>query len=654
MSAQSLFPNLFSPFRIGPVTTPNRIVFTGHDTCLPEDGTVNDALVAYLEKRARHGTGLIVLQVSGVHDTARYTSHLLMANDDACIPGYRRLAQACQQHGSVLFAQLFHPGREIMESADGLKPIAYSASGVPQERFHVMPRALSRSMIREIVASFATAAGRMRDAGIQGVEILASHGYLPAQFLNPLVNQREDEYGGSFAGRVRFLEEVINAIHDEVGDTLAVGLRLSCDERDEQGMGEEVAIDTLRHLENRLDYASIVAGTSASLGGSVHIVPPMSYESAYLRQEALSLRGGLSLPIILTGRINQPHEAEDVIRSGAADLCGMTRALICDPEMPSKARHNDADGIRACIACNQACIGHFHRGLPISCIQYPESGRELLYDEIRPAATPRRIAVMGGGPAGMKAAVTAARRGHQVTLFEADTVLGGQARLAQLLPQRSEFGGLITNLVEELKREGIEVTTRHRTSPEALLEDGYEHVLVATGARPYSPPLEQLGDLPVSTAIELLSGPSLPGGHVVVYDTQGDWVGVGVAEMLARQGARVTLAVNGLHVAETLQSYVRDSTAARLHDLGIKVMTYARVFGIDDDTVYLYHTGGGEPMVLEGVDHLVLACGSTPTVSLEDEESWASLPITLIGDCLAPRTAEEAVFDGLKAGLAIP
>lgn len=653
MSTQSLFPTLFSPFRIGQHTIPNRIVFTGHDTCLPEDGTVNEALVAYLEKRARHGTGLIVLQVSGVHETARYTSHLLMANDDACIPGYRRLAEACQRHDSVLFAQLFHPGREIMESADGLKPVAYSASGVPQERFHVMPRALSGHMIEEIITSFGAAARRMHQAGVQGVEILASHGYLPAQFLNPKINSRSDDYGGSFANRVRFLDEIVDEIRRQAGDELAIGLRISCDERDEDGMTQEIAIETLKHLQNKLDYASVVAGTSASLGGSVHIVPPMSYKNAYLKDEALALRAGLSLPLILAGRINQPHEAETVIRSGAADLCGMTRALICDPAMPSKAMDNDADGIRACIGCNQACIGHFHRGLPVSCIQYPESGRELRYDEIHKAEQAKRVAVIGGGPAGMKAAVIAAARGHRVTLFEANSRLGGQANLAQLLPHRAEFGGLVTNLQEELKRSQVEVLTQQNVAPKELLEAGYEQVMIATGAKPYTPPLERMGDLPVSQAVELLNAKNLPGGHVLVYDSQGDWVGVGVAEMLAKAGARVTLAVNGLHVGESLQSYIRDSTAARLHDLGIQVKTYARAFGVDDDTVYFYHTGGGGPMVINDVDHLVLACGSVPAVSHEDEDRWQDLPVTLIGDCLAPRTAEEAVFDGLKAAVAI-
>lgn len=653
MSKGQLFPNLFSPFKIGKQTIPNRIVFTGHDTCLPEDGLVNDALIAYLEKRARYGAGLIVLQVSGVHETARYTSQLLMANQDDCIPGYRRLAEACQRHGSVVFAQLFHPGREIMESADGLKPVAYSASNTPQERFSVMPRELSKTMIRELVIGFGEAARRMQEAGIQGVEILASHGYLPAQFINSRVNARKDEYGGSFENRIRFLKEIIDEVRLQTNNELVVGLRISCDEKDENGIDKEDAIEVLKYLENELDYASIVAGTSSSLGGAVHIVPPMAFKSAYLQQETDSLRAKLSLPIILTGRINQPQEAEEIIRSGVADLCGMTRALICDPLMPHKAINNDADGIRACIGCNQACIGRFHRGLPISCIQYPESGRELSYNVIGKSTKSRRVAVVGGGPAGMKAALIANERGHNVSLYEAETRLGGQVNKAQLLPHRAEFGGLVTNLKEELSRSTVTVLMQKKVTPEQLLTEGYDHVLMATGSIPYSPPLERMGGLSVSQAVDLLSMATLPGGHVVIYDSQGDWVGVGIAEMLAKSGARVTLAVNGIYVGESLQSYVRDSTAARLHNLGVQIKTYSRAFGVDDDSVYFHHTAGGEPMIVDDVDHLVLSCGRVPNVSSDDEERWKDLPVTFIGDCLAPRTAEEAVYEGLKYAINI-
>src|SRR5690625_2624165 len=644
----ALFPHLFSPIKIGPHVVANRIVSTGHDTCLPTDGTVNEALIAYQEKRARNGVGLIVIQVSGAHKTAHYTPVLLMADKDSCIDGYRRLVERCEPHGTTIFAQIFHPGREIMESADGLKPVSYSASEIPQERFHVMPRALSEAMIEEIIDGYAQTARRMYAAGIDGVEVVASHGYLPAQFLDANLNERQDRYGGSFENRIRFLEEVLDRIRTTVPEGLAVGLRVSIDERVEGGPDAQACLRAMQHLESRLDYVSVVAGTSATLGGSVHIVPPMRYEAAYLSNETQPLTEALAIPVILTGRINQPQEAESVIAAGQADLCGMTRALICDPEMPRKARERDLDGIRACIGCNQACIGRFHKGLPISCIQYPESGRELKYGQLKPIRKKRKVAVIGGGPAGMKAATVAANRGHEVVLFEAESRLGGQALLAQMLPTREEFGGIVTNLETELRRTRAEVLLRTPAEPAKLLDDGFEHIVVASGASPYYPKIEKMGDMPIVHAHDLLAKEQSLNGHVVIYDLKGDWVGVGLAERLAKGGARVTLAVNGLHAGEGLQSYVRDSTAARLHELGVYVVPYARLFGVDEGTVYCQHVAGMGHILLEEVDHLVLATGSRPLFTAHDEDKYAGLPISVVGDCLAPRTAEEAVYDGLK------
>ena len=230
-----LFPHLFSPLRIGPITVKNRIMSTGHDTCLPHDGTVNDALIAYHAARARGGAGLIVTQVAGVHDTARYTSHLLMATEDGFIPGLRRLADTVHAEGCKLFVQLFHPGREIMEVADGTAAVAYAPSVSPSERFHTIPRALSQVMIDEIIDGYRSAAARVRAAGADGVEIVASHGYLPAQFLNPAVNRRTDAYGGSPENRRRFLTEVIDAARTAAGADFVVGLRISGDEKDPNG-----------------------------------------------------------------------------------------------------------------------------------------------------------------------------------------------------------------------------------------------------------------------------------------------------------------------------------------------------------------------------------------------------------------------------------
>jgi len=648
----SQFPHLFSPLTIRGKTLKNRIMSTGHDTSMPTDNLVNDQLVAYHTARAKGGVGLIVLQVAGVHDSARYTSHVLMATDDACIPGYRRIAEACHAEGTVVLSQVFHPGREIMESSDGLLTVAYSASASPNERFRVMPRELSQAMIDEIIEGYAAAARRLHAAGIDGVEVVASHGYLPAQFLNPRVNRRSDGYNGDLDARLRFTREVIAAVRAATGEDFIIGLRISADERDPEGLTEDESLQAVKVLQNELDYVHIVAGTSASLGGAIHIVPPMAVEAAYLANEAGTFKRNLEIPLFVTGRINQPQEAELIVARGQADVCGMTRALICDPQMPNKAGGGRHDDVRACIACNQACIGHFHRGYPISCIQHPETGRELIYAERKPAAQRKRVLVVGGGPAGMKAAAVAAQRGHEVTLCEASGQLGGQVNLAQLLPRRAEFGGASTNLQREMQLAGVEVRRNTRVDRALVEQERPDVVIVATGAKPYRPPYEEAGNLQVVDAWQVLRGEVKIGRSVLVTDWRADWIAPGIAERLVREGHQVQLAVNGTHVGENLPLYVRDHLAGELHRLGINITTYARLYGVDDSTVYLQHSASGEPMLVENIDTLVLCQGHQPVDELADEIADLA-EVRRIGDCLAPRTAEEAIYEGLKAGWAI-
>lgn len=642
------FPHLFEPLQIRGKRLKNRIMSSGHDTSLPTDNRVNDALIAYQRARAEGGVGLIVLQVAGVHDSARYTSHVLMATEDACIAGYRELAEACHAHGTLVLSQLFHPGREIMETASGLLAVAYAPSVSPNERFRVMPRALDQGMIDEIVAGYGAATRRLRQAGLDGVEVVASHGYLPAQFLNPRVNRREDGYNGDLEARLRFLREILAAVRLAGGEDFIVGLRISADERDPQGLGEDETLQAVLALEPELDYVHLVAGTSASFGGAVHIVPPMAVEPAYLAPTAAGFKARLGIPLFVTGRINQPQEAERIIASGQADVCGMTRALICDPLMPEKSASGRVDDVRACIACNQACIGHFHKGYPISCIQHPETGRELRYGQPTITSRAQRIMVVGGGLAGMKAAAVAAQRGHQVTLYEASAQLGGQVLLAQLLPRRSEFGGAATNLQREMELAGVKVVRNTRVDRALVERERPDQVIIATGARPYWPDIERGGELQVVDAWQVLKGEVQVGRSVLVADWRCDWIGPGIAERLTRLGHSVRLAVNGTHCGESLPLYVRDQMAGELHRLGIPITPYARLYGHDDSTVYMLHAASGEPLLFEDVDTLVLCQGHQPL-----DELGATLeglvPFQRIGDCLAARTVEEAIFEGLQA-----
>ena len=647
------FPHLFSPLTIHGCAIKNRILSTGHDTILPTNGLVNDALVAYQKARAAGGAGLIVVQVSGVHESARYTTHILMATEDDCIPGYRRLVETCHAHDCRIFVQLFHPGRQIMESQDGCLPVAYAPSVAPTERFHVIPRAMRRDTLQEIVAGFGDAARRIREAGADGVEIVASHGYLPAQFLSPRVNRRDDEYGGSADNRLRFLREVIADIRKKAGADIIVGMRISGDEKDHEGLTEEESLATIVALQRELNYVSVVAGSSATMAGAVHIVPPMLIDNAYVAPYAATVKAEVDIPVFVTGRINQPQIAEQVLATGQADMCGMTRAMICDPEMSNKASEGRVDDIRACIGCNQACIGHFHLGYPISCIQYPESGRELDYGTRRPAQRKKRVLVAGGGPAGLKAAAVAAERGHEVKLFEASSQLGGQALLAQLLPGRAEFGGIVTNLTREIELARVEVVKNTPVDAALVEKEAPDAVVVATGASPRWPEIEGAENAHVVDAWQVLKGEVNVGSSVVVADWRSDWVGLGLAEKLARDGCRVRLAVNGLMAGQNIPFYVRDSWVGILHTLGVEIVPYARLFGADADTVYMQHTASGEPVIFDEVDTLVLAQGHEPVDTLADELAGLDVEVRMAGDCLAPRTAEEAVFEGLKVGTAL-
>ena len=668
-AARPAFPHLFSPIRIGGATIRNRILSSGHDTVMAVGGLVTDRLIAYQEARARGGAGLIVIQVAGVHPTARYTSTELTADTDATIPGFTALAEAIHRHGATVFGQLFHGGREIMDTEDGTLAVAWAPSPVPTERFHVIPRAMTEPLIREILEGFGASALRLQTAGLDGVEVVASHGYLPSQFLNPRTNLRTDGWGGDEARRLRFLREALAACRATTRPGFVVGLRISIGEQSPDGLSEDEALAALRMLdaEGAFDYVSVVRGTSATLAGSDHIVPPSPFAAGYTAPYAARVKAAVRVPVLVAGRITQPQDAELILAAGSADMCVMTRALICDPELPAKAADGRVDDIRACIGCNQACIGHFHAGYPISCIQFPESGREREFPRFGdpgharhpPAQAPRDVLVIGGGPAGLKAAAVAAERGHRVTLVEAERRVGGQVRLAQLLPGRHEIGGAITNLKAEARRAGVKIATGVRADAAYVRASRAQVVIVATGATPYTPPLEVNGSPRMVQAWDVIrDAAAVPAGTVVVADFRSDWLGLGVATLLAGRGCRVTLAVTGAMAGQRCQQYVRDQMTAAARRAHVTILPTTRLFGADESAVYLQDGLTEEAVVVEDAVALVLAQGHLPADSLlleleADAATDAAYRVLAAGDVQSPRTIEEAVLEGLRAGIAV-
>ena len=647
---------LFEPLIIRKKVLKNRIFSTGHMAVMLKEGCPTESMIAYHEAKAKGGAALTIIEAARVHPSGDSGRPAIRAYDPSCISGYKKLTAACHRYDCLVFGQLTHPGREMADLEDGTSPVAYAPSAIPNERFHVMPRELSGHMIQEIVVGFKISAQNLKKARLDGIEIVASHGYLLGQFLNKNINKRQDRYGGNFENRHRILDEIIDAVKLGSSDDMLIGVRLSGDEKEFRGIDLQETIKIVEKLtqNKKIDYINVTAGTSAGLAGSTHIVPSMRFEAGYTTPLAKAIKGVTNKPVFVAGRINTPQIAEEALLNKAADMCGMTRALISDPQMPQKAESGRLDEITACVGCNQACIGHMLNGKPISCIQSPETGRELTFNKLKPPLKKRQILIIGGGPAGMKAATVAASRGHEVKLIEASSKLGGQINLAEKLPGRSEFGGITTNLANKLNRQNVEIKLNTKVSADFVMQEAPEVVILATGGRSFEPIIEGRENAHVVTAWQILEGKANVGSRVAIADWRCDWVGLGLAELLARQGCHVRLACNGMVPGQTVNQYVRDNWLGILHKLNVETLTHLRLHGIDSEDAYFQHTLSGEPVILNNVDTLVTAFGAGSFNNLEKElKNNFDSNLHVIGDALSPRTVEEAILDGLKASTKI-
>jgi hypothetical protein len=373
----------------------------------------------------------------------------------------------------------------------------------------------------------------------------------------------------------------------------------------------------------------------------------MSVAPGFVADDAAQLKQAVSKPVLVAGRINQPQIADEVINQGKADMVGLARALIADAEFVNKMASGRADDIRACVGCNQACVGHRLAHFPVSCIQNPVSGREHSIGNMQTAAQARKVLVIGGGPAGMKAAVVAAERGHRVELHEKDSRLGGQVNLAEALPGRAEFGGVTTNLQRELEQAGVTIRYNSLLDAASLRGIGPDHVVIATGADTRLPEVEVDG-VEIVDAWSVIRGDIQPGKNVVIADWSCDWAGLGVAEKLARDGHYVRLFSGGSVAGESIQAIVRDQWIGVLHGLGVEMTPYARFYGALDGNAFFQHLTGVDAIVCEQVDTVVTCFAPQANRECAWVEQIEDLSVSWIGDAVSPRTVEEAVLEGLQ------
>jgi mycofactocin system FadH/OYE family oxidoreductase 2 len=544
---------LFSPIKIGSVVIPNRINFAAHLTNLSENHQISEHHIYYYRERAKGGCGLITTEELTVHPSDLAYAKLVDAFVPEVIPGFERLTRTIHEYDTRIFAQLNHNGMQADGKISRL-PVWGPSPGV-DPLFREMSKEMEIADIRECVTYFAKSAIYVVEGGFDGIELQLGHSSLIRQFLSPATNFREDEYGGSFENRLRFCLEVIDAVRQAVGTDFTLGVRLNADEMHPRGgltLDDTKKIAACLEAAGQLDFMDLSLGTFHNLylvEGSMHT--PLAYTVPL----SVGIRSVVNLPVYCTNRINDPHLAEKILEDGQGDMINMVRALIADPELPNKAREGRDDDIRQCIACNQGCIGRMGLGYTIGCMQTPAAGNEeeLGIGTLKPCDVPKRIVVVGAGPAGLEVARVAALRKHNVIVFEKKDEVGGQNILAGKVPGRQEITGVARWLINQVNKLDIDLKLGVDADEERVLQEKPDAVVVATGSVPKEKPFPGEYSYPdVVNTQQILTGEVVPGDKVLLIDLDGHHQGTGTAEFLADLGKKVHVLVPSLFQGSSL------------------------------------------------------------------------------------------------------
>jgi len=637
------FGLLFSPFTLGKLRLKNRILMAamGNNFSHPQ-GSVSDRAIAYYKERAKGGAGLIITEACPVSLLGRHRGRGFCAFDDSFLPGLRRLVTSVHAAGSAIALQLHHAGRLADPEISGGLPLA--PSPIPRAPGFPIPKKMSWEEIQEVIGQFGAAARRAKEAGFDAVEIHGAHGYLIYQFLSPRTNRREDSYGGSPEKRGRFALEVLQRVRNEVGGSFPILFRLSAKEFMENGYELEEALEWAVELERAGATAlHISGGTTESLIGAAHVIPPMAFPEAYHAALAATMKTKVRLPVIAVGRLGAPEAGERVLQEGQADMVAAGRSFLCDPHWPAKAAGGERDRIRPCVACNY-CVWRLFQQEELTCFQNATLGREERY-RVDLAEKAKKVLVIGGGAGGLEAARVARKRGHQVALWEKGPRLGGQLLLASIPPHKQNLMKAVEWLEREVRRDGVEIRLNTEGNDENIKNEKPDAVIVATGALPISP--NSFTGPRVLTAWEVLSGKET-GQKVLILG--GGMVGMETAEFLSQKGCQVTVVEMLEELGKDMEWTTRALLLKRLATANITTILSTKVEEIREGRALARNQE--KELWLEG-DTIVLALGSQANQEVLKNLQRKVPQLLPVGDCLQPRRAKEAIHEGFLAALQI-
>lgn len=660
---------LLQPLKIGDVALKNRIVMPAVQLGYCKGGYISEQIINFYRERARGGAGLILVGGCGVNPYPGYWG-MVELGDDKFIPGHRQLVNTVHEAGARIGAQLIQQGRN--DRSDSRQPIAPSA--IPSTLTRVIPKEMTLEDINEVIGHFASSARRAKEAGYDLVEVIAGGGYLISQFLSPITNHRTDHYGGSFENRTRFGEEVIRSVRQAVGTGFTIMVRLSGNEFMPGGNTNLEAREFARRLQEAgADAFNVTGGWHETSVPQITMnVPAGAY--VYL---ARGIKQAVDVPVLACNRINDPLLAEKILVQGSADMVGMARPLIADPDLPRKVMEGRYNEIRKCVGCNQGCLDQIFQEKSCTCLVNSQVGREA-ETEIKPAAIRKKVLIIGGGPAGMEAARVAASRGHGVTLWEKRDRLGGQLLKAGAVPDRADLLNLVDFLKESLSVLGVEVELNKEASAELIRSFAPDFVVFASGATPAIPPIPGIKSGHVVEAGEVLTGQAELGRRVVIIG--GGAVGCEMGVYIAHQGTinSDTIRFLLLNEAETVETIKKiathgtkevvilemDKTAGKglgistrwiilqeLKRMGVKILTSTTAKSIVPEGVLVDRPNGQQEMI--PADSVVVAIGSRSERALYEELKHEFPAVCLVGDANQVRTALEAIREGFDAGYAI-